>query len=239
MNNGWIKVHRSLKNHWIRNNSEYYAAFIDLLMFVNHSEIKVNISSEIIICKRGQSLKSLNTWATFFGKWWTIQKVRTFFKLLEKDGMIKIEGLRKTTRLTVCNYYAYQDVQQTTNRQLTDKQQTTNRQLTTNKNDKNEKNEKNDKNEIEDVVDIVNDLNTVLGATYKSKTKMTTDLILARIKEGHTFEDFQKVHRKMFKLWSNDKEMCKYLRPSTLYRQSKFEGYLNIKELTENKSIRI
>jgi len=54
--------------------------------------------------------------------------------------MINTEGLRKTTRLTVCNYDNYQSEQQANNKETTSSQHTANTQLTTNKNVKKEKN---------------------------------------------------------------------------------------------------
>lgn len=122
MDNGWIKLHRSVRSHWIRKNAEYYAAFIDMLMLCNHKDTKVLINGELIDCMRGQSLRSLESWSYDFGKWWTIQKVRTFFRLLERDGMCEVEGLKKTTRLTICNYDTYQNDQQADNKQTTRRQ---------------------------------------------------------------------------------------------------------------------
>jgi len=139
---GWIKLHRTILKHWIWSNPDYVKAWLTILLTVNHEEIKVLIHGELISCGRGQSILSLQSWAKLFGRKWTIQKVRTFFDLLKVDEMITTEGLRKTTRLTVCNYDTYQDDQQTDNRQRTDKEQTGNRQVTTNKNDKKEKKEK-------------------------------------------------------------------------------------------------
>ena len=140
---GWIKLHRKIVNHWVYEKPEYLHAWITILMTVNHEDKKSLIYGEVIECKRGQSLLSLYSWAKLFGRKWSIQKVRTFFDLLKSDAMINTEGLRKTTRLTVCNYDNYQDIQQTNNRQITFKQQTGNRQVTTTKECKNEKNEKN------------------------------------------------------------------------------------------------
>ena len=77
---------------------------------------------------------------------------------------------------------------------------------------------------------IVLDLNEILGKNYKPTSKPTRDLIKARLKEGFTLEDFKTVHRKMLRAWAHDAKMCKYLRPGTLYRASKFEGYLNMVE---------
>jgi hypothetical protein len=135
---GWIKLHRSVKDHWIFKNESYLKAWISILIEVNHKDNVVLIDTDLVNCNRGQSLHSLSKWATIFGKGWSVQKVRTFFELLKKDSMIQTEGLRKTTRLTVCKYDSYQSEQQTTNTQLTDNQQTDNTQITTNKNEKNE-----------------------------------------------------------------------------------------------------
>jgi hypothetical protein len=49
---------------------------------------------------------SLKEW----GNRWKVDKnkVRNFFILLEKDGMILHENMLKTTRITICNYDSYQ-----------------------------------------------------------------------------------------------------------------------------------
>ena len=139
---GWIKLHRKIICHWIFQKPEYLHAWITILLKVNHSDKKVLIQGELIECNRGQSLNSLATWTGLFGRGWTMQKTRTFLKLLKNDAMINMEGLRKTTRLTVCNYDSYQDEQHTNNTQTTHKQQGDNKEITTNKNDKNDKNKK-------------------------------------------------------------------------------------------------
>ena len=144
---GWIKVYRKIQDHWIWKDPEYLKAWLTILFTVNHEEIKVLIHGDLIVCGRGQSVNSLQSWVKIFGKKWTVQKVRTFLNLLKSDAMINTEGLRKTTRITVCNYDSYQISQQTDNTQTTDSQQAANKQVTTNKNDKNEKNDKNKKEE--------------------------------------------------------------------------------------------
>lgn len=138
---GWIKLHRQIRNHWVFKNADYFKAWVVIISEVNHQSSKVLIEGELIECKRGQSVNSLATWVSILGNDWTIQKLRTFLKLLEKDGMINTEGLRKTTRLTVCNYDSYQSEQQADNKQTTSRQQGDNTQLTTNNNVKNNKEE--------------------------------------------------------------------------------------------------
>jgi len=137
---GWIKLHRKIMTHWIWYDPIYLKAWIAILMQVNHEGKKVLIQGELIECKRGESLMSLQSWAKYFGKEWTIQKVRTFFELLKKDEMIITKGMRKSTRLTVCNYAIYQNQQQADNKQITSRQQADNNKQECIKNEKNEKN---------------------------------------------------------------------------------------------------
>lgn len=80
---------------------------------------------------------------------------------------------------------------------------------------------------IQPVTEIVDYMNQKLGTHYKPKSQSTQKHIVARIKEGFTFEDFQTVIDKKSDQWLNT-EMAKYLRPETLFG-TKFEGYLNEK----------
>jgi DNA-binding transcriptional regulator YhcF (GntR family) len=138
--NGWIKLYRSIKQHWIWQDSIKFKWWIDILISVNHSGKKINIGYDIFECKPGQSIKSLKTWADE----WDVSKdtVRNFFTLLKKDNMIKTENLKITTRITVCNYDTYQSNlhdKQTQSKRKANAKQT---QADPNKNDKNVKNDK-------------------------------------------------------------------------------------------------
>jgi len=134
---GWIRIHRKIIDHWVYKDDRYFKAWVKILMTVNYEPKKVLIEGELIDCGRGQSVLSLKSWAEAFGKGWSIQTVRTFFSLLKNDMMIDTEGLRKTTRLTVCNYDQYQNVQQgdntENNRQPTDSQHGDNTETTSTK----------------------------------------------------------------------------------------------------------
>lgn len=169
---GWISLHRKIKEHWIWGNSFYLKAWIQLILDVNFEDNKVLIEGELIDCQRGQSVKSLKTWSKDFGKNWTIQKVRTFFKLLENDHMIILEGLRKTTRITICKYDSYQLMQHTDNKEITHKQHTNNKEITTKQHQLNKDN--NDNNENNTYVDFEifwNLYNKKVGARKKCETK--------------------------------------------------------------------
>ena len=87
-----------------------------------------------------------------------------------------------------------------------------------------EKNEKNtEKNQVEEIISY---LNSRLGTRYTTKNKSTTEKIRARMKEGHTVEDFKTVIDKKCVEWMGT-EQEKYLRPETLFAAGHFESYLN------------
>jgi hypothetical protein len=122
---GWIKLHRKFLDHWLCD--EYRPltkreAWENMLFYANYEDDKTMIKGQLIECKRGQICYSLETYAKKFN--WSIGQVRQFFQLLKNDGMIKVEGMKYTTRLTICNYDEYQDKQQTDNKLTTDCEQT-------------------------------------------------------------------------------------------------------------------
>lgn len=84
-----------------------------------------------------------------------------------------------------------------------------------------------DKDKDKDIIgDVVKDLNLVCGTKFRITSKETTSSIRARLSEGYSLDDFKKVHRVKYDEWNNT-DMSKYLNPSTLYRPSNFEKYVN------------
>ena len=95
-----------------------------------------------------------------------------------------------------------------------------------------------DKNSIDKVSkdiysDIVEYLNQKAGTRYKYSSKATQRHINGRLAEGHSLEDFKLVIDKKVNEWKDDPKMAQYLRPETLFG-TKFEGYLNQKEVKGN-----
>lgn len=141
MTEGWIKLHRKMEDHWLyptgREFTEY-EAWQDLLLQANHKPSKVRVKNKVLICHRGESLRSIKQWAR---RWrWSKSKVYRFFSLLEDDNMIKTQSERVTTRVKVCNYNTYQ---KSRNADETQSEQSRNEPETTPDTNKNEKNEKN------------------------------------------------------------------------------------------------
>lgn len=108
---GWILLHRKFLSNFLWTENRTYSkaeAWIDILFQVRFHEDqhKAMIKGALIACDRGQSLNSLDTWAS---RWnWSKSATRRFLLLLKREGMILIENVKKTTRLTVCNYETYQ-----------------------------------------------------------------------------------------------------------------------------------
>jgi DNA-binding transcriptional regulator YhcF (GntR family) len=106
---GWIKLHRSIKEHWLYTEKRKFSKFEawnDILLNVNFSPAKTIIKGKIINVNRGESILSLDSWAN---RWkWNKSSVKRFFELLKKDGMIELKSETVTTRLTVCKYDTYQ-----------------------------------------------------------------------------------------------------------------------------------
>ncbi|MCR0266186.1 conserved phage C-terminal domain-containing protein [[Clostridium] innocuum] len=82
--------------------------------------------------------------------------------------------------------------------------------------------------EIDDIPykQIIDYLNEKAGTQYRYKTPKTKEKIKARYNEGFSFNDFKTVIDKKCAEWLMNADMCKYLRPETLFG-TKFEGYLN------------
>ncbi len=151
---GWIKLHRRIQDHWLWQSEKPFdkrAAWIDILLMVNHDDQKVAFRNELVGVQRGERITSEPKLAERWG--WSRTKVRNFLNLLEKDGMIenKKEN-RKRTRLKVLNYDVYQgskDNEKTSKEQAENKPRTSREQAEDiNKNDKKEKNDKECKEDI-------------------------------------------------------------------------------------------
>ena len=83
--------------------------------------------------------------------------------------------------------------------------------------------------------EIVDYLNELTNSSFKATNKNTQKLINARLKEGYTVDDLKlvckdKTDEWLYKIgvpsWQKNENMERYLRPSTLFKVSKFEEYL-------------
>ncbi len=83
---------------------------------------------------------------------------------------------------------------------------------------------------------VIGELNTLTGRSFRSDAKHTVSHINARLQEGYTEEDLRLVVQNRVAKWQHDPEQSEYLRPETLFRPSKFEGYLQAAKTPKPKS---
>tara|TARA_R100000329_G_scaffold109589_1_gene90029 strand:- start:2217 stop:2999 length:783 start_codon:yes stop_codon:yes gene_type:complete len=109
MNNGFIKLYRSIQDNplWDTKPYDKARAWIDLLLLANHKTTDVLIKGTVYTCKRGEVLRSVKFLQNRWG--WSRQKVRTYINLLEKLKMINKNLTTNLTHLTICNYNNFQD----------------------------------------------------------------------------------------------------------------------------------
>lgn len=106
MNNGWIKLHRQLQDHWIWRKPEQLKAWIDILLMVTHTERTKFIKGQEVLLKQGEVDASFRYLAK---RWdWSIGKVQRFLILLKKCSMIEVKTSTGQNLISVCNYASYQ-----------------------------------------------------------------------------------------------------------------------------------
>jgi hypothetical protein len=143
---GWVSLHRKVfENAIIKPKKPYtrYEAWCWLIIKANHSDNKFVLGNEIIKAKAGEVITSQKKLSGKFG--WGNTKVRNFLKLLQSDQMIDMKTTSKTTRITICNYLTYQDMQ-TKKKSKTNRKQTANKSQTNTINNKNNNNNSNNSN---------------------------------------------------------------------------------------------
>lgn len=106
---GYIKIYRSVLDHYIFKEKQPFSkreAWIDLLLKVNFKPNKVMIAGQRFDLERGETIRSLDTWANDWR--WDKSKVRRFLTLLQHESMIRLTNEKFSTRITICNYDTYQ-----------------------------------------------------------------------------------------------------------------------------------
>lgn len=214
---GWISIDRCIMEHFLYKEKRVfskYEAWIDILLNVNHSDAEVLIDNKIFNVKRGQSLYSLDTWAS---RWnWNKSKVRRFLNLLQECSMVVTNSEQKTTRLTVCKYDSYQGERNADETQMKRKRHANDTQTTPNNNDNKNNNENNDKEDL-----LFNQFWSkypVKVAKEKCKAKFNKLSTLDKDKILSTLDDYTK--HKPFKEY-------RHPNPDTYLNQRRWEDEIN------------
>jgi len=133
--NGFILLHKSLEKHWISSNAEYFKAWVFMLFNACYEPYKVLCKGQLIPVEVGEIALSYDGWIKKLGNQWSLQKIRTFFDLLENDKMVTRSEGYKITKLSIVNFKTYQTEQHLNNKvkvkKITGTQQVDNKQVTT------------------------------------------------------------------------------------------------------------
>ena len=89
-----------------------------------------------------------------------------------------------------------------------------------------EKNSAKKKEKEQQIKEVVEYLNLKANRNYRPGTPKTKSLISARLKD-YTIEDLKAVIDFKVGEWLENEKMNKYLRPETLFNETKFENYIN------------
>lgn len=208
---GWIKLHRKIRDNPIFNEPQLLRLWLICLTEATHKERDQIIGKQTVHLMPGEFVtgrfdiqelynRGLRNKDKVSGE----KTVYRWLEALENGGFLTIKKTTKYSIVSIDKWDFYQGSDQDN-----DQQMTTN---------------KNDKEEI--YVEIVSYLNEKVGTNFNHKTKGTVEFINGRLKDGRTVEDFKKVIDVKSDEWlGTDREQ--FLRPSTLFRPSNFENYLN------------
>ena len=179
---------------------------------------------------------------------WSVMTIRRTITSLEKQNLILIANYNKAgfdkTRWYSINYPVVESV----NRRCVQNEQTICSKRTdgsvqneqTNTRDYTENTTENismsDKSDAAPYKTIIKYLNNKVNKRFSYKSESNRKLIKARFNEGYKLEDFMKVIDIKTNEWINDKKMKSYLQPSTLFRGSNFDKYLNQDEKPKSSS---
>lgn len=224
---GWIKLHRSIQDHWLyteKRSFSRFEAWNDILLTVNYADAQTFIKGKLYTVKRGESILSLESWGK---RWsWDKSKVRRFLNVLQVENMIELKSDNITTQLIVCKYEDYQDSSNANETRTKRKRNSNEIQTTPIKEEEENKEEKEDK-----VNRFLMWFNSMLlkykGVEGKYKSLSSTDINnLNKLKELHyTSQDWEIAFKCMFNnQWVKENKMYK---PSHFLRLDIFQKYLN------------
>lgn len=113
MGAGYIKVDRKILENgmWLEKPFDYSHAWIDLLLLANWKDFETVRKGQVVSRKRGEVNTTLGWLAERWG--WSMNKVRRYIGILNRQGMCTSNGTPNGTTLTIENYTFYQGGRQT------------------------------------------------------------------------------------------------------------------------------
>lgn len=237
MNNGFIKVDRDIQQSEIWYDPLLLRLWLWCLMKARYTPGNIFIDGKKIDLEVGQFITGRTSIEQEFnlglrGKYFFEGgKLMYNLKKLESLNQIKIKTTNKYSLVTV--YSVISDVENSN--QNENKFKTTSKQLHTK--EEGSKKEKESSKNKDYIVEIINHLNIKTNSKYSPKAKETVT-ILNRALQTYSVEDLKNLIDNMVEAWTGTKWET-YLRPSTLFRASNIENYLNYKTFNNKEKTEV
>jgi|GEM_PF-1154230 len=213
MNRGYVRFYRkALDSGWIRNH-KLWAFWSWCLLKATHKEYGAIVGLQVVHLTPGQFIFGLKKAAEETGL--TIREVRTVLDFLKKAQNVTVKTTNKYSVITIVNWESYQGDSQENGKQ-NDKPRANKGQHT---------NTIEHKNIYQGALEVLDYLNAKTGKYFEA-----TKYIEARLRDGGTVEQCKRI----IDTKSKDPHFIanpKYLNPTTLFRPSHWDQYLN--EATE------
>jgi len=144
MDNGYIKLWRSMKDSSVMKKPEYLSVWIFILLSANFKETEFIFNDEKILIKSGSFITSRAKIHAITGV--EESKVERILKYLKTEQQIEQQSFNKFRIISICNWELYQQSEQQSEQPVNSKRTASEQQVNTNKKDKNVKKEKKDIN---------------------------------------------------------------------------------------------
>lgn len=134
---GWVKIHRQLKDKAYYKDSEFIHLWLHLLLCANHDNGEYLNGYEIVKLKKGQFITGRKKLSLETGI--SESKIERILKVFESEQQIEQQTNSRNRLISIVSWDKFQQSEQQKDSKWTASEQ----QVNTNKNEKNYKNEKN------------------------------------------------------------------------------------------------
>lgn len=227
---GWIKLYRKTRRSFVWTDPNLLKLWMLLLFKASRGGNRFLFNGQEIPVSNGQLVTGAHVLASEFNEGMPRDKAVTWrtvwrwVKRFENAEMLTINSTPQYSVITVLNWDEYQS----SDKPVTNPRQEADNSVSTNKNSKNTKKEPSGAAKAEpsfNYAGVIQYLNEKSGKHFHD-TPSNRKLIHARLADGYTSKDIAQAINNVCKGWLNT-ESERYIRPTTIFAASKFEGYVN------------
>jgi hypothetical protein len=128
--NGWVKLHKSVMNSWVWEDTTAFVVFTKLLLMAHHEDNNgsIRFNGKQIYLKKGQLAASRRELAENMNL--PPSTLRGVLQRLQSDNIIDQSTDHQKNIISICNWSKYQSIDRPVDGQRQDSDRTANRQLT-------------------------------------------------------------------------------------------------------------